>query len=227
MGRKWDRSHLLAHPNPGWGEMGSCPVPKPPINAQGVLCPSSYPEGPVFPSAPRGSHVPVPQVWVFHSTRSCFHTQVSHAELVPASDKDKSPKMGFGGTVLPPDTITAGGAGAGRCSPHSVKYPQSPCCNTLTGWDGGFPAFPKVLLRKRPGESVPGRDLPIVHTHTAPSLTDTLKPSHTPTPPSSLPPHPTSPPEGTAHTLLLFFNQNSFICNKTQSSGGAGAAAPA
>lgn len=150
----------MAHLNPVWGEPGSCPVPKPPIRAQGVLCPCSHPGGPASPSAPRGSQVPIPQLWVFPSARSRFHARVSHPGLVPASDKDKSPKMGFGGTGLPPDTIRAGGLGRAGAHPTGSNTHPSRCCRAPKGWDGAFPAFPKGLLRRRPGESVPGRDLP-------------------------------------------------------------------
>lgn len=179
------------------------------------------------PSAPRGSHVPIPQIWVFYSTKSRLHAQVSHPELVPASDKDKSPKMGFGGTVLLPDPITAGGLGQAGAHPTGSNTPI-PVLQCSEGLGVRFSCISPSDAEEETRRIYPRQRPPpqCAHPppHTAPSFTDTLKPSRTPTAPSSLPPHPPGPPRE-LRTPCSFFNQNSFICHKIQSPGGAEGAA--
>lgn len=159
------------------------------------------------PSAPRGSHVPIPQIWVFYSTKSRLHAQVSHPELVPASDKDKSPKMGFGGTVLLPDPITAGGLGQAGAHPTGSNTPI-PVLQCSEGLGVRFSCISpsdaeeetrRIYPRQRPPPTVrtpTPTHCALVHGH----------PKTQPYPHRSILPPTTSPrpPEGTVHTLLLF-----------------------
>lgn len=169
------------------------------------------------PSAPRGSHVPIPQIWVLYSTKSRLHAQVSHPELVPASDKDKSPKMGFGGTVLLPDPITAGGLGQAGAHPTGSNTPipvlqcseglglRFSCISSSDAEEESRRIYPRQCTHP------PSTHCVLVHGH----------PKTQPYPHSSILPPTTSPrpPEGTAHTLLLFLTKIHLFVTKHKALG--------